>query len=107
MITNAIVALLALMSVTFLGVKTRELAYFGLDSGGDYVSPMETSGSPSDPDLKTVAVSIDDDPILGDKNAPVTIVEFSDYQCPFCKKHVQTTEKELIEKYVKNGTVRI
>lgn len=48
----------------------------------------------------------DDDPILGDPNAPVTMVEFGDYQCPFCKRFFETTEKEIIEKYVKTGKVK-
>ena len=40
-------------------------------------------------------------PVLGDANSPVTIVEFGDYQCPFCKRWNETTkpaiEKNLIE----------
>ena len=37
-------------------------------------------------------------PSLGDKNAPVTIVEFSDYQCPFCKR-VQPTFARISNEY--------
>ncbi len=42
---------------------------------------------------------------LGDPNAPVKIVEYSDYQCPFCAQFWKNTEKQLVETYVKNGTV--
>lgn len=51
--------------------------------------------------------SVDDDPILGDKDAPVTIIEFSDYECPFCKRHFDETLPQLIENYVKPGKVKI
>lgn len=41
-------------------------------------------------------------PVLGDASAPVTIVEFGDYQCPFCKRWNETTkpaiERDMIEK---------
>jgi protein-disulfide isomerase len=44
--------------------------------------------------------------VTGDKNAPVTIVEFSDYQCPFCKRFYDQTEQQLIDTYVKTGKVK-
>jgi len=49
-------------------------------------------------------VDPEDSPALGDKSAPITIVEFSDFQCPFCAKSVQTI-KELRLKY--GGQVRV
>jgi protein-disulfide isomerase len=41
----------------------------------------------------------------GDPNAPVKVVEFSDFQCPFCKDWWQKTEPQLIDTYVKTGKV--
>ncbi len=51
--------------------------------------------------------SVDDDPVLGDKNAQVTIVEFSDYECPFCKRHFDDTYQQLVKEYVDKGKVKI
>jgi protein-disulfide isomerase len=42
---------------------------------------------------------------LGDPDAPVTIVEYSDYHCPFCQRHYQETLPRLIENYVDTGRV--
>jgi protein-disulfide isomerase len=49
---------------------------------------------------------VDDALTLGDPSAPVTIVEFSDYQCPFCARHFQETWPRLKAEFVDTGRVR-
>ena len=46
-------------------------------------------------------------PILGDNNAPITLVEFGDYQCHFCNVFFHTTEDKIVQKYVETGKVKI
>ena len=51
-------------------------------------------------------VAIGDNPTLGKKDAPVTIIEFSDYQCPFCRQFFETTLPALKKEYVEAGKLR-
>ena len=44
--------------------------------------------------------------MLGSKDAPLTIVEFTDYQCPFCQRFFLTTFPELKKSYIDTGKVR-
>ena len=44
--------------------------------------------------------------MLGSKDAPVTMVEFTDYQCPFCKRFHDMTFGELKKNYIDTGKVR-
>jgi protein-disulfide isomerase len=46
-------------------------------------------------------------PVLGNPNAPITLVEFGDYQCHYCNVFFQNIEGEIIEKYVETGKVKI
>lgn len=54
-----------------------------------------------------IFVSIDDDPMKGDPNAPLTIVEFSDFQCPFCNRFYQETMPLLEQNYINTGKVNL
>lgn len=56
------------------------------------------------PDLPRIQVSVDDDPAIGDANAPITIVEFADFQCGYCRK-IYPTLRELIDEYP--GKIRL
>ncbi len=52
-------------------------------------------------------ISADNDPIIGNPDAPITIIEFSDFQCPFCARfHIQTLPT-IMEEYIEKGTVKL
>lgn len=53
-----------------------------------------------------ISVSIDDDPVRGNQDAPITIVEFSDFQCPFCARFQIQTLPLILEQYVETGKVK-
>lgn len=55
---------------------------------------------------KTAKVAIKDGVTLGSDDAPVTVVEFTDYQCPYCLKFVQNTFPKLKEQFIDTGKVR-
>ncbi|MDP3763618.1 MAG: DsbA family protein [bacterium] len=54
-----------------------------------------------------VNVSADDDAYLGNKNAPVTLIEFSDFQCPFCRKFYRETLPQIKKEYIDTGKARL
>jgi len=46
-------------------------------------------------------------PVLGEENAPVTIIEFSDFQCPFCRTFYEDTYAQLKTDYIDTGKVKL
>jgi len=54
-----------------------------------------------------IKISIDDDPIIGNPDAPITIVEFSDFQCPFCARFHTQTLPSLLREYIEEGKVKL
>jgi len=68
---------------------------------GNAIVVQQPNAQPS-----VVKASIDDDPFLGNENAPVEIIEFSDYQCPFCRKFWTETFNQLKAEYIETGKVK-
>jgi len=56
--------------------------------------------------FKPQDVSIKGAPFLGDANAKLTLVEFTDYQCPFCKRHFNAVLPQIKKAYVETGKVK-
>ncbi len=57
-------------------------------------------------EIPRVEVSMDDDDVLGDENALITIVEFSDFECPYCGKYYTNTFEKIKENYIDTGIVK-
>jgi len=71
-------------------------------------TPAAEQGTFAGIDLRAIPSEPTDegDPALGTPDAPVTIVEYSDYQCPHCRAFAQGTLVDVIKNYVTSGKVR-
>jgi protein-disulfide isomerase len=76
------------------------------------VIPLDPSLLPSIPgsgpgNVEPLAVEVRDAPVKGSEDALVEIVEFSDYQCPFCAKFYSETLGLIQENYIDTGKVKL
>lgn len=72
----------------------------------DIIKQVETAPTPSD-NKDLMASLIDDDEIKGDSNAPVTIIEWGDFECPFCGRFYSQTLSQIDSNYIETGKVKL
>lgn len=81
----------------------------GSDDGTGTVIPNPDDGTlnPPAPTAVIADLMVGGAGKLGSDTAPVVLIEYSDYQCPFCKNFFINTEKALVTKYVETGKLQI
>jgi len=93
-----------------LGAETVEPEKIVIRNAEDVIESLQTQqstqSSPSTNSPSLISISLDDDPVKGNLNAPITIVEFSDFQCPFCARFHSTTLPQLEANYIDSGKVK-
>jgi len=89
------------VSQASLGRGTRRFLYAGL-----LIASLVPRGSAQSSNPEIVFISLDGAPAMGDPKARVAIVEFGDYQCPYCGIHANQTLPQIVTDYVKTGKVR-
>lgn len=114
---------LAVAIAAFLGGYS--LATFNQDNSGDVqtelllaeieklsqqktVAPIPTQQPIPTPVPQIFNVKFDStDPVKGDPNAPITIIEFSDFECPFCSRFYQNTLPMIEKNYLDTGKAKL
>lgn len=69
-------------------------------------SPQATKQSDQNIVPTKFKLSFDGDPIKGNPDAPITIVEFSDFQCPYCSRFFEQTLPQIEKNYIETGKVK-
>src|SRR6185369_2915470 len=67
----------------------------------------QTSHAPPPYSAKDVSldVTVDETRIGGDSNAKVILIEFADYECPYCRQFASNTMKQIERDYIDNGRI--
>lgn len=101
-------AIVVLVIALIASILTGGFGYGSDNSGvGAAVAVPNAPNAPTPTPSVNMKALIDDDSVFGDKDAPVTIVEFSDFECPYCTKAYNNALKQVKSEYVDKGLVNI
>ncbi len=92
------------IAIVIAGALIAGAVYFGMNGVGTTGVPQQQGAEQRTGDLEQMIPVTSNDHIRGDANAPVKIVEYSDTECPFCKRF-HTTMQQVMDEYGKNGKV--
>jgi protein-disulfide isomerase len=71
------------------------------------IEPAPTVQQVGPPKITTETFLANGSPVLGNSDAPITLIEFGDYQCHFCNVFFHSTEDDILKNYVETGKVKM
>lgn len=95
------------ISIVIAGVLIAGAVFYSNSNSSQGSNPTERVAAGTEQVVATVAATVDDDAVLGNPNAPVTLIEFSDFQCPFCRKFYKETLPQIKKDYIATGKVKL
>lgn len=95
------------ISIVIAGVLIAGAVFYSNSNPSQGSNPTQQIAGGTEQAVATVAASVDDDAVLGNPNAPVTLIEFSDFQCPFCRKFYKETLPQIKKDYIATGKVKL
>jgi protein-disulfide isomerase len=72
----------------------------------ELLEKQQAKGQPAPEQPQRAKLNLEGFQMLGNKAAPLTMVEFTDYQCPFCQQFHVTTYAQLKKEYIDTGKLR-
>ena len=95
-------------AIASIAIIVAFLAFDGISNEAELaIAPTPTVQEAGPPKITMNTFLANGSPILGNPDAPVTLVEFGDYQCHFCNVFFHSTEDDILENYVETGKVRM
>lgn len=102
--TTVIFGLILLALGYFIGNTLPIFGGYQVGSGQTTITTSPAEEESLQPST-AVSLSVDGDPTIGDANAPVQFYEFSDFQCPFCRRFFTESLSQLEQEYISTGDV--
>ena len=94
-----IISLLGLLTIILIGI-TYHIGVLALPQGN-----INTNNTDNNISLSTLIK--EGSPHLGSISAPITVIDFSDFQCHLCARYVKATEPEINQTYIQTGKVNL
>jgi len=92
-------------SYTLFQLTGKAVSATGTNAGSGGINESQPIQNPGQP--TKVSASAEDDTVLGNANASVTIIEFSDFECPFCGRFYTETLPLIKQNYIDTGKVKL
>ena len=102
-------SVIKLVALIIVGILVITLAIVYTKTAKDVGSSQNRAGAEVAQEQQgpvRVPSVIDGSPVLGKEDAPITIFEYSDFECPFCARHANQTYHLIKEKYIDTGKAK-